>query len=642
MLKLLKHYDFKTFFGSILNVIVYILIAIFPVSLFYSLFFANSDFIWSQNIKIDSMQLAPSIRPWQIERDGCEVYVLFGLVLISIITSFLLVFLYRKVLNLKASYLRYVIGLVFISILLFGSLNFLDRVGFYPPMSQGILWLQASPFAVVASLLMIMILAFKDRYLSLFGLLICLLLIPAVFISTASPSWVDYEYIFAPALRLLHHSNLSEVYFQYDFFLSLIALIFMKLKISLSIFPLIGQLSFYLFFIFAFVFSRKFFHNPKLAYFFLITLVIIKIYAFKDDLVTCFQVTPLRLDLWLIVLWLAFSKGLSSRWLGVALALLVFFHHTFGVIYVASYFLAVAFVSAQDFIDIKDFLPVLKKLIKKYFFNICLLFAGFLLYTLVFQVGSQGAGSLYQQIGIGFLPISKISFYWWIAALLSLGTVLVFRLKQILSDRYFQASVFLIMLALGNSIYFFGRSHENNILNISASLIFVFYLVCDLCFIRLSGRNWQRGLWAHLTNYIPVTLIIMAVLFYAPGIEKKATLQLGSLERIATQSFPSVPLCGLETVKAATRASTKVYFMSQYDFYCNYQGGYTPQGYFSPYLTWAYEKDLTDFLQSLLNNGYYLVLPQGETGRDMEIINKLHYDNKTEDKNILIISQQKD
>lgn len=55
-----------------------------------------------------------------------------------------------------------------------------------------------------------------------------------------------------------------------------------------------------------------------------------------------------------------------------------------------------------------------------------------------------------------------------------------------------------------------------------------------------------------------------------------------------------------------TGSSSKVYFVGGPDFEFYYFGGYSPVGYCNLFSTWIFTKDLTRFLQGLLDNGYYL------------------------------------
>ncbi len=100
-----------------------------------------------------------------------------------------------------------------------------------------------------------------------------------------------------------------------------------------------------------------------------------------------------------------------------------------------------------------------------------------------------------------------------------------------------------------------------------------------------------------------------------------------------------LPGFDVEKLKELTNNSPKVYFMSQFDVFYYYQGGYVPQGYFSPFSAWIYKKDLTKFLQGLLDDHYYLVIPSNEIAGNDEISAGLRYNTKIEATNMQILFQ---
>ena len=60
-------------------------------------------------------------------------------------------------------------------------------------------------------------------------------------------------------------------------------------------------------------------------------------------------------------------------------------------------------------------------------------------------------------------------------------------------------------------------------------------------------------------------------------------------------------------IREITGNSRKVFFVDKDDFAFYYYGGYAPVGYCNPFMTWIFTKDLTRYMQKLLDNGYYLV-----------------------------------
>ena len=86
--------------------------------------------------------------------------------------------------------------------------------------------------------------------------------------------------------------------------------------------------------------------------------------------------------------------------------------------------------------------------------------------------------SMYQKIGIGMIAIAPNSFYWYVPVILCVLSYLLLKHNDKISDKYFTSGLFLVLLTIGNSMYFFGRSHEHNIINITSilSLALFFWL----------------------------------------------------------------------------------------------------------------------------------------------------------------------
>lgn len=628
----------KKIIGSFLDGTAIVSMAVLSASFFRYLFFANSNFIWSRNLKVTMAEITPSIRPWLNPKDGIEVYALFVLVLFDIIFTVFLWLLYKKIHNFKSEKLKIAVLAIFWAMAIVTMRNFLLKVGFNPPNFSIAPWPVALKFSGISLLVLLSSLMIKEKILKMFDVSIFVLLIPVVFIPFSSSAWNDYAYIFSPALRLFHHFSVSEIYFQYDLFLSLIALVFLKLKISLIFFPFLGRISLYFFFLFSFILSKKLFKNKRIPYFLLLTLVLVKIYSLAHDPVLLFQATPLRLDLWIGLLWIGFTKGLNSKWFGIALGLLILLHNAFGLIYTISFVLSMAVIFISEFMRVGLRKEDVKSFLHKYSFNLILPIVALFAHTLIFKSNSLEAVSTYQKIGIGFFPIDQTSFYWYVVILLGVAFLSLFRLKKELPRNYFQAGIFLIFLALGNSMYFFGRSVDENIINISASLIFVFYLVVDLHADATPNQNHGFATSKNACNLLSILLVVLLVIFYSGRIDQKVRYQYDN-RFFYKKAVSEMLTYNRERLAKIVNNSSKVYFMSSNDFYYYYQGGYVPQGYFSPYSAWVYEKDLVNFLQNLLNDGYYLVIPQTEIVRDQDVLVQLRYNNKVEDINMRVMSQ---
>jgi hypothetical protein len=97
------------------------------------------------------------------------------------------------------------------------------------------------------------------------------------------------------------------------------------------------------------------------------------------------------------------------------------------------------------------------------------------------------------------------------------------------------------------------------------------------------------------------------------------------------------PALNTEKIRELTNFSPNVYFVGEYNFYYCYYGGYVPQGRFWPYGAWVYKRDLIEFLQSLIDKGYYIVFlkenpinPRVNPNINGEVLSALKYNEIVE------------
>ena len=240
--------------------------------------------------------------------------------------------------------------------------------------------------------------------------------------------------------------------------------------------------------------------------------------------------------------------------------------------------------------------------------------------------------SYYQKIGIGFIKIATDSFYWYVPAVVSTVTILLFKLRNSVSSSYLNTGLLLTYCSIGNSIYFFGRSHEHNILNVSIVLIFLFFFMLDLISRALSEFGRKEGGPSFLHRYgivcVASAFIIVVIVSYSRNILKKSYAQVTNItegQLIYKHEVDKDFYRYMDIIKIATKKSPKVYFIQEVDFYSYYYGGYAPVGYCNPFTSWIFTKDLNHFLQGLLDNGYYLVYSLSMSN----LITKLQYNYHT-------------
>jgi hypothetical protein len=476
--------------------------------------------------------------------------------------------------------------------------------------------------------------------------IVALVLIPICFLTTSAFSAFDYGFVFSPALRLIHGFNVREIYFQYDLFLSLLAAGWMKLHFDINNFRFVAQASVYILIFIEFIVSKRLFFTKKLAYFFLAALVLIKIYAYFIDPTYCIQLTPLRLDLWIIPFIILMWRGSYSIAIGCCFLVINIVHRNFGFLYSISY---LEFIFVLFLIDLFENYKVkidIIKLVRKHIFltgpNLILIGVSLFIDYYIFGSLRPESAILYQQLGIGFLPISAVSFYWYVPILLTATFVLLFKQRKSLPDYYFTSGVFLILLSLANSVYFFGRSHESNIIHISGSLLFLVFMLIDLLIKNYSVKKENildvRTIKynKYILGFMPIFFIMLITFYYSERITRNLIIHAQNLRdhrfQYTNQYNNPIQFNKDSTdLKTITHNTDKVYMLSNWDFYYYYYGNYVPQGYFLPYVSSPFKKDLLVFLQNLLNKNYYIVIRKDELSYEAEVVNALAYNHTNDD-----------
>jgi hypothetical protein len=568
-----------------------------------------------------------------MERDGIEVYALY----IAVFLQGALLISSTYALNLIGDTNRRIFLLI-VSIII--SVLYFFSIGFHLPMSDFAekTWSTAiqQTYDILPGVALVGMCFYLVRnHSTLTNVAVAIFLAPVCFISTGPAYLPDYGYIFAPALQIINGVNLSNIYFQYDLLLSLVAALTLYSSNPVELLQIVGQFTFYLLFFGIFLFSKRLFVDKRLSVFLLICIVLIRVYAGEHNMLTSFQVTPLRLDLWVILLVTAYFCG-PSHWLtGTALGLLIFFHRNFGIIYFAAYCQLVALMFYLDYHDLKKigsskYLQLHKLTIQyflKYRFNLFLTFVAFACAT--YMLGGNGAYR-YQNIGIGFLRIASSSFFWYAALLLTAAFVLLIYSRRRVSKKYFTCGCFLILLATGNSLYFFGRSHENNIINISTIYTFVLFLFIDLMQMQLSQpSNAKRSNYRDATMLGSCSIVLLICIVYANNVGNKTMRQvqnLSSWQFVYPNPFSkSVMEENIASIRSVTGNSKKVYFVSSIDYLYYHHGNFMPVGYYSPFLSWVFKDEMVTFINDLIRRDYYIVIDNVELIR--EVLPSLSYAN---------------
>ena len=603
---------------SLLNVTV---LATAVAGLLYFAYFQLAPWIWSKNLPIRPGEITPWFLQWVVERDGIELYALYVLMFLDLFLVFLLSYGWQMMAGKTARYLL-VLPLVI-------ACAFLISVGFHPPVntmaahtiSEIFRWSFGLLIVILPVTALLYYLHLRSSYLVL--AVVALLLIPVCFISTEPIEWYDYSFVLAPSLRLFHGVGISKIYFPYDLFLSLIGLAWIKLRLDPNSIQIVGQCAYYLMLLGAFAFSRRWLIDKRLPILLLMALVLVRIYAGPGDAVHSFQGTPFRYDTWLILLMLVYFKGANHWSTGVYCGFLLLFHNNFGIIYSAAYIqmlmvLCVTDMATMPKLAIKSISLAFKTAMIKNYRNLAIMLSCALVHYLLFRNPDVPNDYNYVRLGIGFIRILTDSFYWYVVIVSGLSFTLLLKLRSRFSANYFEAGLCLIFLAIGNSLYFFGRSHENAIIVLSPVFLLLFFLLLDLAgHFLANGTGSSAKLFIHrnLTVIVSLVFIVLVTIWYGDNITRKATIQVRNAA-VGQFIYPSeVPeryiLNTIAQVRSVAGNNPKVYFLGDYDFLFDYYGGYAPVGYYNPVYAWISRPEFNKFLQGLVDQGYYLVVDDG-------------------------------
>ena len=518
---------------TFLTAIVLILFATAVVFVFHKFYYAIFPWVLSKNTVYPNGILTPWIQGWTAERDGIEIYVLYGGMFLILAAVAVLAMLSRQLHNKWIDVALIAGACVLIFKYALGS-----GIVFTPPAelvaSNSIRILYCG---LLALLLLGTIYLQKKVSLRVEAFLASILLIPFCFIATMPIAASNYAYIFAPAQQLLQGVPLSNIYFQYDLFLSLLAAFWMKLGFNLSLFQILGQAANFVAILAIFLMARSLFRQRALSILLLIALVLVRIASAPWDPIYVFQITPLRLDLWLIPFSIIFFRGPHHWLLPLACGLLMLIHGAFGLIYTLGYLQLMATLAALSIADF-GIKAKLAQWLKVAVTSRILVIGAFLLacYFAVSTVFSANleATSFYQKIGIGFIPLAKTSFFWIYPIVVSSAFVLLYLLRNVVTQKYLALGYVLIYFTLGNCIYFFGRSHEMNLFSIAIPLIFLLFYTLDLFdrWLALAPTASKSAVSGRLVLLSALVFLIAAAYYGSDRIRENLSVKLDNMKTL--------------------------------------------------------------------------------------------------------------
>jgi len=388
----------------------------------------------------------------------------------------------------------------------------------------------------------------------------------ALLLISPPPSPLDYGFFLGPAAKLLQGEALGTFYRQYGLGQTLLFAGMMKAKLSM---PAMQALLGVVMAAWIFMYHRlalRLFANRVLAHLFLAGLLMLRVGGFRSPTFDAPQTSPMRLDLWVPVLLVWSRFGFASPFTSLAFAGAYLFDDLFGALLAGLYAFALLLGYAAG-------RPTLRSLGGT---GVLLRLAPPALVA-AFYFHAQGsplspAGSLYQNLQLGFLPVDPHSLFWPFACSMGLSLALLVPGGK-------PIAIFLIPVAWVQFTYFFGRSHENNLMLLSGSVVLIAFLGLDGLATRLRRPRMAIGLAL-------ATLLLSGILFEESLYARVAQAQRNaSAGRLVLRSEVETRADGYPDYRARF-PGRDIFFVSGIDAYLYYRYDLPVRGFWTPFVAW--------------------------------------------------------
>jgi len=555
---------------------------------FYFTFVVLYNFIHNFYPPVDPSQILPPYRAF-LDRDGIETPFMFSAFLVYVGAAYMAI----KVRHAFAFRLSQSWGLVSLVPVLTVLLT--TRSTMLVPLHNAL-----ATITLICSVLFVVILSYlisnsHNTYRRYISLSLWLIFAFLLFSSLGTPSVINYGYFIAPALKIMQREHLGTFYMQYNLLGTYLFLAMLKLRFDLLHMQLTLATLFFVWFIFYYRLICVLVEDRFLRFCFMLSLVMVRLVANVFDPTSFPQVLPFRLDLWVPLFLLLHRFGVVSPITMAVFGIAYVLDNTFGLFYLAVY---LAFLYAHVFLIVRGgnaaSLPQKGLALGLTVVACC---TWFQFHT--FHSFTAPAASLYRNLQIGFVPISTHSVFWILLALLP------YCLYLFHDDDYQERRsecLFLVGVAAVELVYFYGRSHENNLLNISGIFVVLAFLGIDQIERLYGFRKLASGLAAGF--------VVIAAVAFGGGILGR--LQLGVKHVTRGPLFEAYELDDLMNHSPGFASfyppGQKIFVVSWDDAYYNYRHQLPQVGYMVPFNAHVYQAELRCFLVDLFNQGYKVVL----------------------------------
>jgi hypothetical protein len=424
----------------------------------------------------------------------------------------------------------------------------------------------------------------------------------ALVLISPPPSAYDYGFFLGPAAKLLQGEALGTFYRQYGLGQTLLFAAMMKAKLPLTAMQaLLGVALAGWVFMYHRLALRMFAHRA-MAHLFLAGLLMLRVGGFRFPTLDAPQTSPLRLDLWVPLLLVASRFGFASWATSLAFAGAYLYDDLFGALFAGLYGMTLLAGYAAG-------RPTLRALgTPGLLLRLAPLAAVAAFYLYVQGSPLSPAGSLYKNLQLGFLPVDPASLFWPFACIAGVSLALLARGDKPLA-------LFLFAMAWVQFTYFFGRSHENNLMSLSGGIVLIAFLGLDALATRLGRPRVAVG--AALAM-----LLLCGILFeesmYARVAQAQRNVAAG---RLVLRSEPETWADGYPDYPARF-PGRDILFVSNYDAYLYYRYGLPVRGFWTPFAAW-FDLDATAaYVRDRIRAGEVAVVEGWDTPEEILGLNR--------------------
>ena len=187
----------------------------------------------------------------------------------------------------------------------------------------------------------------------------------------------------------------------------------------------------------------------------------------------------------------------------------------------------------------------------------------------------------------------------WII-LLILGLFLYISLKQ--KTKYLKENYFLLMaFAVTGLVYFFGRSHENNLMTTSG-------IILVLLFLNLDQISSIYGFKKSLFLLSSLFILTISFFFSKPILTNLNNVYNHLQRRVLVDVNPIDKSISQSPNLLANYQTGKIFLISGYDAYLNYRYSLKQEGYFSPFIANLFMEDTIRLIKELSKKDYTILL----------------------------------